>query len=156
MGDEGGQPDSGLLWRHPGAEVPGKERWWYWAPLPLCGTSGRLTTEENLLSWLSEKENAGMRWMVGGRDKEAVTPGWGRVLREPQAPPLTSLPLVATSPAGCPHHSLGSPASTPSLSCLVCPGPGRQGPSVRDLATSPWWQRVREGGRIISSKRRKW
>ena len=34
MGDEGGQPDSGLLWRHPGAEVPGKERWWYWAPLP--------------------------------------------------------------------------------------------------------------------------
>ena len=36
----------------------------------------RLTAKVNLLSWLSEKENAGQGgWW--GRDKEAVTPGRG-------------------------------------------------------------------------------
>lgn len=128
-------------------------------PFPLCGTSGRLTTEENLLSWLSEKENAGMRWMVGKRQR-----GCHSWLGVGGCPPGSRRPLLLPSLPLWPHPQRGAhitgvsrePSLHSPLCLALCARLAGQGPSVRDLATSPLWQRVREGGGIISSKRRKW
>lgn len=141
----------------PGAEVPGKEL--VVLGSPSSSTSGRLDYRREPAQLALRKGKCWMRWMVG-RDKEAVTPGWGSGCppgsRRPL--PLTLITAVATSPAGCPHHwGLREPeASTPSVLPCVPAWPDKGLPSVRDLATSPLWQRVREGGGIISSKRRKW
>ena len=91
-------------------------------PFPLCGTSGRLTTEENLLSWLSEKENAGMRWMVGKRQRGCHSRlGVGGVLRGAAGPSSYPHYHCGHIPGGVPTSlgSLGSPASTPR-SVLPC------------------------------------
>lgn len=128
MGDEGGQPDSGLLWRHPGAEVPGKERWWYWAPLPSV-RHVRETDYRREPAQLALRKGKCWDEVDGGEETKRLSllaGGRGVSSGEPQAPPLTLITAVATSPAGCPHHwgLSGAQPPLPSLSCLVCP-PGR-------------------------------
>lgn len=130
-----------------------------WAPLP----SVRHIRETDYKSEPAQLAlGKGKCWdeVDGGEEtrRQSLPAGGGEVSSgEPQAPPLSLITTVATSPAGCPHHwrLLGAQPPLPALSCLVARLAG-QGPSVRDLAASPLWQRVREGGGIVSSKRRKW
>lgn len=129
-----------------------------WGPLPSV-RHVRETAKVNLLSCLSEKENAGTRWMVGKRQGgshsrlgvEGCPLGSRKLLLSP------SLPLWPHPRLGAHITGVSREPSLRSLLCLaLCARLAGQGPSVRDLAASPLWQRVREGGGIISSKRRKW
>lgn len=87
--------------------------------------------------------------MVGKR-QEAVTPGWGSGVSSGSTMTLSALiTAVATSQRGAHITGVSRGAQPPSLSLALCARLAGQGPSVRDLATSPLWQRVREGGGII-------
>lgn len=153
MGDEGGQPDSGLLWRHPGAEVPGKERWWYWAPLPSV-RHVRETDYRREPAQLALRKGKCWDEVDGGEETKRLSlPAGGR-----GCPPGSRRPLLIPSLPLWPHPRRGAhitgvsrePSLHSPLCLALCARLAGQGPSVRDLATSPLWQRVREGGGIIS------
>lgn len=130
-----------------------------WGPLPSVQHDMETDCKSEPAQLALGKGKCWTRWMVGKRQGgshsrpgvEGCPLGSCKLLLSP------SLPLWPHPRPGAHITGVSWEPSLRSLLCLaLCARPAGQGPSVRDLAASPLWQRVREGGGIISSKRRKW